>query len=133
MLWVCSTYVSTFLIEIGYVLTVLYLLYLYFESARPMFRLCSTYVLTVLDVCFDFLDQKRVCLDCARRTFRITWVNWKKIILYVFQWIFWWSLIWKKIYKILLNGKFLHRRHIFSNSITHFFSFPDKSGLKLLM
>ena len=72
----CSTYISTFWIETGFVPTVLVL---GFDCARPMFRLCSTYVSafstyvstistcvsifsttngyasTVLDICFDFL------------------------------------------------------------------------------
>ena len=34
---------------------------LYFDCARPMFRLCSTYFSTVLDLCFD----------CARPMFRL--------------------------------------------------------------
>ena len=39
----CSTYVSTFSAETGYVSTVLDSC---FDRARPMFRLCSTYVST---------------------------------------------------------------------------------------
>ena len=33
--------------------------------------MCSTYVSTVLDLCFDFLDQNLVCFDCARPMCRL--------------------------------------------------------------
>ena len=96
-LW--STYVSTFSIKVGFVLTVLVLCLDFldqscvcFDCARPMsrlsrpklgrFRLCSTYVstfltkvgyvLTVLDLCLDFLDQSWVRFDCARPISRLS-------------------------------------------------------------
>ena len=98
MFGLCSTYVSTFSIKVGYVSIVLDLCldfldksWVCFDCARPMsrlsrpklgmFRLCSTYVSTfspkvgyvstVLDLCFDFLDQSWVCFDCARPRSRL--------------------------------------------------------------
>ena len=66
MFRLCSTYVST-------------VLSLFFDCARPVFRLYSTYVLffstqigyvsTVLDQCFIFLDPIRVCFNCTRPMF----------------------------------------------------------------
>ena len=99
MFGLCSVYVSTFSTKVGYVSTVLHLCldflaqsWVCFDCARPMsrlsrpklgmFRLCSTYVstfspkvgyvLTVLDLCFDFLDQSWECFDCARPMSRLS-------------------------------------------------------------
>ena len=46
-----------------YVLT---LLDLFFDFARPIIRLSLTCVSTKLDVCFDLPDRNRVCVECAR-------------------------------------------------------------------
>ena len=99
MFRLCATYVSTFSIKVGYVLTVLVLCLDFLDQSwacfdcarimsrlsRPklgMFRLCSAYVLTfstkvgfvstVLDLCLDFLDQSWVCFDCARPMSRLS-------------------------------------------------------------
>ena len=65
MLRLCSTYLSTFSSKIVYVSIVLDLCFdcawSIFDCAPPMFRLCSTYVLTMLGLCFD----------CARPIFRL--------------------------------------------------------------
>ena len=93
MFRLCATYVSNFSTKVGNVSTVLDLCFDFldqswvcFDCARPMFRLsrpklgmfrlCSTYVstfstkvgyvLTVLVLCLDFLDQSWACFDCAR-------------------------------------------------------------------
>ena len=42
---------------------------LYFDCARPMFGLCSNYVSTVLDICFDFLDRNRICIRMPTKTY----------------------------------------------------------------
>ena len=73
IIWLCSTYVSTFLIEIGYVSTMLNLCS---DCVRPMFWLYSTYVLTLLDLCFDFLGQNQVFFECDWSMF---WRSRKKL------------------------------------------------------
>ena len=92
-------YVSTFVDQSWDVWTVLDLSldfldqnWVCFDCVRPMsrisrpklgmFRLCSTYVSTfstkvgyvstVLDLCFDFLDQSWECFDCARPMSRLS-------------------------------------------------------------
>ena len=52
MFLLCSIYVSTLLDP-------------YFDCAWPMLWLCSTYVLTEVDLCFNFLDRNWVCFECA--------------------------------------------------------------------
>ena len=42
------------------------------RSKFGRFWLCSTFVLIMLDVCFDFLDHNWVCFDCARPIFRLS-------------------------------------------------------------
>ena len=68
MFWLSWTNVST---ELTYVSTVLEL---FFDCARPMFRLCSSYVSIVLDVGFDFLDRSWVC-SSSETIFSSIWIS----------------------------------------------------------
>ena len=61
MFWLCFTFTSN-VFDLDHCFDFFDRKRVCFDCAPLLFRLCLTYVVTVLDLCFDFLD----CFDCTQ-------------------------------------------------------------------